>query len=168
MDELDVGLCLSVGGARAEQALADFARQLEVWGLAMPPIEPLVLDFGLGDFEHVGLIEYWIANEAEAGYCGKFLYVHDGQTCPAHSHKEKMETFFIVKGSVRMQYDGITRVLAAGGVLPVLPGKAHAFMGIGPALLLEVSKPCRVSDNYFEDRRIPIGGNCAGEAGCGE
>jgi quercetin dioxygenase-like cupin family protein len=49
--------------------------------------------------------------------------------------------------------------MAPGDVLPVPPGKPHAFTGVGPALLLEVSKPCRVDDNYFDDRRIPIGGN---------
>jgi mannose-6-phosphate isomerase-like protein (cupin superfamily) len=159
MDELDRGLSISVRGPRAEQALERFHERLAAWGLAMPPVAPLVLDFGLGDFERVGLIEYWIANEAAAGYCGKFLYVHDDQTCPRHYHREKMETFYIVKGEVRMEFDGTERVMAPGDVLPVPPGKPHAFTGVGPALLLEVSKPCRVDDNYFDDRRIPIGGN---------
>jgi mannose-6-phosphate isomerase-like protein (cupin superfamily) len=165
MDELDTGLAISLTGPLAEAALERFHRQIEVWGVAMPPVTPLVLDFGLDVFERVGLIEYWIANEAEAGYCGKFLYVQDGQTCPAHSHKEKMETFYIVKGRVSMSLDGDVRVMEPGSVLPVPPGIVHSFTGLGAALLLEVSKPCRIEDNYFEDRRIPIGGNYDSNSG---
>ncbi len=60
----------------------------------MPPHEPLVSDFGLGDFYETGLIEYWVANEIQAGYCGKLLFVFGGQTCPMHWHKRKHETFF--------------------------------------------------------------------------
>jgi mannose-6-phosphate isomerase-like protein (cupin superfamily) len=162
MDELDKGLSISLHGPEAEAAVARFREQLAAWDLAMPPVEPLVLDFGLGEFERTGLIEYWVANELDAGYCGKFLYVHDGQTCPEHSHREKMETFYIVKGRVRIDYNGEPREMRPGDVLPVPPGDRHAFTGIGPALLLEISKPCVIDDNYFENRQIPIGGNYGG------
>jgi hypothetical protein len=30
---------------------------------------------------------------------------------------------------------------------------------VGPALLLELSMPCEVDDNFFDDPRIPYGGN---------
>ena len=159
MRELDKGLDISLKGEKAEEAIAAFHRQVESWGLEMPPAEPLVLDFGLADFERTGHVECWIANEVEAGYCGKFIYVAHGQTCPMHHHREKHETFFIVKGRVRMVCDGVEREMAQGDVLPVDPGKVHGFTGIGPALLLEVSKPCLIDDNYFENAAIPIGGN---------
>lgn len=162
MDELDAGLEISAGGAEADAALAAFHEQLEAWGLAMPPVEPLVLDFGLGDFADTGLIEYWIANEAKAGYCGKYLYVHDGQTCPAHSHRTKMETFCVVKGRVRIDRPGSVVELGPGEVLPVPPGTVHSFTGLGNCLLLELSMPCEIGDNYFENRGIPIGGNARG------
>ena len=162
MDELNKGLDVSLKGARAERALAAFGRQIASWGLAMPRVEPLVFDFGLGDFDRVGLIEYWIANEAGAGYCGKYLFVFDGQTCPAHRHRHKHETFFVVKGRIRMTYDGESREMGEGDVLPVAPWKYHRFTGIGPALLLELSTPCVIDDNYFEDPAVPIGGNYKG------
>jgi len=159
MDELNKGLDISLKGTEAENALARFHEQLQQWGLVMPPTEPLVLDFGLGIFSEVGLIEYWIANEIEAGYCGKYLFVFDGQTCPRHQHREKHETFFIVKGRVKMNYRGEQMEMIPGDVLPVPPGELHSFTGAGPALLLEISKPCLIDDNYFEDARIPVGGN---------
>lgn len=162
MDELNKALDIALSGPQAEQALADFRRQAAAWGVALPPVSPLVLDFGLGKFAEIGLIEYWIANEAQAGYCGKYLFVFDGQTCPTHRHRRKHETFFLVKGRVRMTLDGVTREMAEGEVLPVSPGQSHCFTGAGPALLLELSMPCEVDDNYFDDTTIPIGGNWRG------
>jgi len=163
MDELDKALDIALTGSETNRALDEFRAQIDHWGLTMPNVDPLVLDFGLGKFRDIGLIEYWIANEADAGYCGKFLFVFDGQTCPLHSHKIKMETFYLVKGSARMRYDNRENVMNPGDVLPVAPGKLHSFTGIGPALFLELSKPCRVADNYFENRQIPIGGNYDGQ-----
>ena len=159
MEELDKGLAISLCGAEAENAVTATLAQMERWGLSPPPVEPLVLDFGLKDFARIGLVEYWIANETRPGYCGKYLFVVDGQTCPMHRHRRKHETFFITKGRVRMTLDGVQREMAEGDVLPVEPGKPHSFTGIGPALLLELSMPCEIDDNYFEDRNIPIGGN---------
>jgi len=159
MDELDDGLKISVTGALREQALAECTRQLAAWNVKMPSVEPLVLDFGLGDFYKTGLIEYWIANEIEAGYCGKWLFLFDGQTCPMHHHRTKLETFYIQRGAVRMQYDGREWDMTPGDVLRVETSHPHQFRGIGPALILEVSKPCVIADNYFADRAIPIGGN---------
>ena len=157
MDELDKSLTECITGELHDEAMAAFNAQLDAWGLVMPPFEALVCDCGLGEFYQTGLIECWIANEREAGYCGKFLYVFDGQTCPLHHHRVKIETFFIVKGTVRMTLDGADRDLQPGDVLRVPVGGDHAFTGVGPALILEVSMPCQVTDNVFADDRITKG-----------
>lgn len=159
MNELDRALTIALKEPEAGLALAGFHRQIAAWQIALPPVQPLVLDFGLGDFQRVGLIEYWIANEAAAGYCGKYLFVFDGQTCPRHQHRVKHETFFVVKGRMAVEYDGRRIELGEGGLLPVSPSKPHSFTGMGPALLLELSMPCRIDDNYFDNPDIPIGGN---------
>lgn len=161
MDELKKGLEISLRGAAARRALTAFQKQVKAWGVALPPVNPLVLDFGLGAFKETGLIEYWIANENKAGYCGKYLFVMDGQSCPEHQHRTKHETFFVVKGQVRMRCGARTLIMNEGDVLPVAPGRKHSFTGIGPALLLELSMPCEIADNYFSNRQIPIGGNAA-------
>jgi N-acetylneuraminate synthase len=159
MDERKNAAGIAVTGTARREALKAFRAQLKEWGLVMPKHEPLVSDFGLDDFYHTGLIEFWVANEIEAGYCCKFLFVFDGQTCPMHWHRKKHETFFIVRGKVKMRCDGSVHDMRAGDCLPVLPGSRHAFTGKGAALLLEVSKPCLVKDNIFENPDIPIGGN---------
>jgi D-lyxose ketol-isomerase len=136
-----------------------FQEQMKQWAITMPAVEPLFLHFGLNDFTKTGLIEYWIANEIEAGYCGKFLFVFDGQSCPLHWHKKKVETFCIVKGKVNMLFQGKDTRMSPGDTLLVNVNQKHSFTGIGPALLLEISKPCIVEDNYFENTAIPLGGN---------
>ncbi len=145
---------MQVRGELRERALAGFAKQMRGWDVAMPAVEPLVLDFGLGQFEKTGLIEYWIANEEQAGYCGKYLFVFDGQTCPLHSHAKKHETFYVVKGSVTLTVNGKPHTMTPGAVLAMPPGDVHSFRGNGNALLLEISTPCLVADNRFEDPRI--------------
>ena len=124
----------------------------------MPDVEPLPLHFGLRKFRDAGETEFWVANETDAGYCGKFLFVFDGQTCPYHRHKVKHETFFVVKGEVGMVVDGQAKVLRQGDVLAMEPGTGHSFTGRGPALLLEASMPSIPGDSFFEDKNIGVDG----------
>ncbi|MBM3478849.1 MAG: D-lyxose/D-mannose family sugar isomerase [Alphaproteobacteria bacterium] len=159
MDQLKKGLEISIHGDAADRAVREFRAQAAQWQVALPDVPPLVLDFGLGDFARTGLIEYWIANENAAGYCGKYLFVFDGQSCPRHHHKTKHETFFVVKGALAVECGGRQLELREGGRLPIPAGVPHSFRGAGPALLLELSMPCVIDDNFFEDPRIPIGGN---------
>jgi mannose-6-phosphate isomerase-like protein (cupin superfamily) len=159
MDERKKAAGIAATGKVRAKALRDFKGQMKEWGLVMPSAEPLVSDFGLCDFLKTGLIECWVANEIEAGYCGKFLFVFDGQTCPLHLHKTKHETFFLVRGRLNVMFGGRKMTLRPGDCLPVPAGVQHSFTGKGPALLLEVSKPCIVSDNVFDDPEIPLGGN---------
>ena len=136
------------------KAIAECETVLVDWGFRMPDVRPLVLDFGLGRFGEIGLIEYWVANEVEHGYCAKFLFVFDGQTCPKHYHMRKHETFFVVKGQVEMECGPQVQVLGAGDTLVMPPGTPHRFTGRGPALLLETSQPSVRDDNIFADKRI--------------
>jgi len=141
------------GGTR-QQALDRFHEQLRAWDIAAPDVVPLVLDFGLNDFWSTGLIECWLANEMKAGYCGKYLFVSDAQSCPAHRHRVKHETFFLVKGSLRVVCDDVERTMVAGDLLPIAPPQVHSFTGQGSALLLELSMPCDVADNDFANPAI--------------
>ncbi|MBE9512117.1 MAG: cupin domain-containing protein [Bacteroidetes bacterium] len=154
MDELNKGLKISVVGKLREEALVKFKEKIKKWDIALPDVEPLLLDFGLNDFYKTGLIEYWIANEVDAGYCSKYLFVFANQSCPVHRHKEKHETFYILKGKVEMIYDGKSFEMNPGDVLPVERWKYHGFTGKRPALLLEISQPCFIDDSYFENTKI--------------
>lgn len=145
---------IELQGEARRLTLEKVQAQIQSWELAMPDVTPIPLHFGLNDFEHTGETEFWVANEKESGYCGKLLFVFDGQTCPFHYHKLKHETFFVVKGAIRLCTDTDERVLRAGDTLAMPPGTGHSFTGVGPALLLEVSMPSILQDNFFSDPRI--------------
>jgi mannose-6-phosphate isomerase-like protein (cupin superfamily) len=53
-----------------------------------------------------------------------------------------------------MKIGGKRKVMKEGSTLVMPQGTNHSFTGIGPALLLEVSKPCQPRDNIFEDESI--------------
>jgi mannose-6-phosphate isomerase-like protein (cupin superfamily) len=158
MEELKKAIAIALTGPTKDEAIKKFTEKILLWQISIPNTELLVLDFGLGEFYKTGLIECWITNEIKAGYCGKFLFVFEGQTCPLHQHRTKHETFYILKGQVNMTFDSRTFPMKPGDVLPVPSGKLHSFTGLNDsALLIEISKPCIVDDNGFADRRIPIG-----------
>jgi len=149
---------IQVEGKERENILTKFKEVLAKWALKMPEVEPLVLDFGLGHFYKEGIIEYWIANEEKEGYCGKFLFVFDGQTCPYHRHIFKHETFFVVKGRIIMDANGKEFIMKAGDIQVMPQNAGHSFTGKGDALLLEVSKPCIPKDSIFKNKLIGEGG----------
>lgn len=151
MDGLEA---VELQGQEREQVLAAIEKQIAEWGLTMPDVVPLPLHFGLNRFMETGETEFWIANEEESGYCGKFLFVFDGQTCPYHSHNVKHETFFVVKGSIKMIADSSEKVMKEGDLFVMNPGVKHSFTGIGPALVLEISMPSTLGDNFFADSNI--------------
>ena len=144
-----------------KKALEYFQKAMKRWDLSAPKVEPLVLDFGLGNFFRWGLIEFWIANEEKEGYCGKFLFVFPWQTCPYHHHNFKHETFYVVKGSIIMRLGKRRIVMWEGDVFSMKQGTGHSFTGRGHpgALLLEVSKPCKPGDSIFNNKRIGKNGS---------
>jgi mannose-6-phosphate isomerase-like protein (cupin superfamily) len=159
VDKVDWTLNFELTGEAREKALTEAARIIEGWGLTMPPCAPLPLHFGLHDFERIGEIEYWIVNDTENRYCGKFLFMFENQRCPLHRHQMKDETFYIVRGTVEMEVDGERMLLKPGDVFKMAPGMNHTFAARGgPALVLEVSLPSVPGDNFFADTRIGNGG----------
>jgi len=147
-------LDVELWGEARDGDLARVKAQMSAWGLTMPDMKVLMLYFGLDNFDKIGLTEFWIVNDEEAGYCGKLLFLFDGQTCPEHHHDMKHETFFVVKGKVMMRVDGKEREMVEGDLLAMHRGMTHAFTGVGSALLIEVSQPCVRDDNFFTDKQI--------------
>jgi len=145
---------LQIQEPKRSDALEECRGQMRQWNIVPPSADPLVMDFGLGEFDRTGLIEFWISNELEAGYCGKLMYVSNGQTCPRHSHRVKHETFFVMRGQMEVTLDDDRFTLSEGESLVIAPGRVHSFSGIGPALMLELSTPCDPCDNYFENPSI--------------
>ena len=118
---------------------------------------PLLLDFGMDDFLKTGHIEYLIVNDEKNNYCGKFIFMFKGQTCPAHSHRKKHETFMVVKGAIIMRMNGKTVIRMKQGQVLKMPQKnLHSFTAEKNSLVLEVSLPSVRKDNFFADKKIGI------------
>lgn len=124
------------------------------WGLNLRNMEGIPVHFGLNRFYNIGETEFVIVNEEDNNYCGKFLFVFKGQTCPVHHHKKKHETFFIVKGKVRMVVNKKERILEQGQILVMERGDTHSFTGLTDALLLEVSNASTRGDSFFDNNQI--------------
>ena len=143
-----------VWGENRQGILNRIQAQMDSWGLAFPAEKPIVFHFGLGEFENIGETEFWISNEVEAGYCAKFMFVFNSQSCPYHYHKHKHETFCIVKGAAHVRMEDRAETLEEGDRLVLAPETKHGFTGVGNCLILEVSMPSIPGDSYFEDKRI--------------
>ena len=50
-----------------------------------------------------------------------------------------------------MEVHNEEKMMNAGDVLVIPPGNLHSFTGIGNSLILELSTPCVVADNCFEN-----------------
>ena len=91
-------------------------------------------------------------NEAE--YASKWLTLLPGQTCPNHYHKLIKETFFIIKGDVRMIVGGDVTDMGPSDKVTLAPGAWHAFSSEEGAVIEEITTHQEKDDSYFEDPTI--------------
>jgi N-acetylneuraminate synthase len=145
---------ISLQGEEREETLRKIHAVVGSWGLRLPNVVPDPLHFGLHDFSRIGETEFNINNNVEQGYCGKFMFLFKGQTCPMHHHRVKHETFFIVRGRIEMDLGGRTFVMQTGDVTVVEQHARHRFTAEEDSLVLESSKPDLVDDSIFEDPKI--------------
>jgi D-lyxose ketol-isomerase len=154
MNEQEIIAQISLQGAEREKVLQRIHQTVAAWGLKLPEVPPDPLHFGYHDFKNIGETEFNINNNVEQGYCGKFMFLFAGQTCPMHHHRKKHETFFIVKGKVEMELAGKRYFLNPGDRLIVDQFAKHRFTALEDSLILESSKPDLVDDSIFEDQFI--------------
>ncbi len=134
-------------------AQAETRRQLEEAGLTVAGgLEIEIADFGLGRFAQEGLGLVVRVNEPE--YCSKWLTLLPGQECPTHFHKLKKETFFVLRGQVKLVADGQPVTLETGDHYTLRPGVRHSFGSAAGAVIEEVSTHDENSDSYFDDPNI--------------
>ena len=95
--------------------------------------------------------ELWLINNEK--YCAKFLDLKKGYQCSAHYHRLKDETFYCLKGKVRLELEDRVMVLREGDQVRVYPYNMHRFTSLTrTSKILEVSTTHRDSDSY---RLIP-------------
>jgi len=93
--------------------------------------------------------EHWIVNK---DYCGKLLILKKGYRCSLHHHKNKDETFYIVKGKVLMETDGEEQIMESGDSAHIKPNRNHRFTGLEHSEIIEFSTHHEEEDSYRDTK----------------
>ena len=143
-------------------------------GWALPP-KPRwdVTDFGLGDFDNIGLTLVNLTEQPE--YCEKIMYVKHRQVTPTHYHASKKEDIICRWGKLAVQLEGDSDtirlqingektdvpvgkplILSAGERITMEPGVRHSFWAESEyAIVGEVSTANdEQHDNFFDNPDI--------------
>ena len=162
---------------------------LEAQEIALRGLGWDVTDFGTGDYQRCGLLLFTIRNgdprDLELGrgklYAEKILVVGAGQVTPLHFHHLKTEDIINRGGGtlairlhwadendglssreVSVQCDGVTRTVAAGGIVRLQPGESitlptrlyHAFWAEDARVL--VGEVSTVNDDANDNRFLEV------------
>jgi len=98
-----------------------------------------------------GMEEIWVSNDK---YCSKFLHFNKDAQFSMHFHAQKEETWYVLSGKFLVTWiDTDTAVqgeqlLGIGDVWHNNPLEPHRVTCVEAGLILEVSTPDSVEDNY--------------------
>lgn len=109
--------------------------------------------------------EWWLHNDD--GYCCKYLFLDPGFTSSLHYHKDKEETFMVMKGQVQLEvlpfwhtnvdaFDVVNKyMLEELDFYTLRPNTPHRFTAIGgKAVVVEASTKHDDNDVYrLEDSK---------------
>jgi D-lyxose ketol-isomerase len=136
-----------------EKAKRDVQSMLRGAGIVLAKGEEIeITDFGKNDYARLGL--GLVIRVSEPEYGSKWLTLLPAQVCPNHHHKHIKETFFVIKGHVRMRTGDEVVDLRAGDKLTMPPGTWHTFTSDDGAIIEEVTTRQVEGDSYFEDPGI--------------
>ena len=96
--------------------------------------------------------EIWIANNNK--YCGKILNFNNGASFSMHFHIKKDETWYVTKGSLKMEYfdlscaDRSIVILREGDVVHLEPNIPHKLTALEDSSIFEVSTQHMEEDSY--------------------
>ena len=104
------------------------------------------------EIKHVSKVwgsEEWLVNNAL--YCGKFLNLKKGHRCSMHHHKNKHETFYLLKGKNLLELNVGKKIMNEGELQEIVPLDKHRFTGIVDSVILEFSTHHEDEDSYREE-----------------
>ena len=68
-----------------------------------------------------------------------------------HHHKVKDETFYILKGKVLLEANGISTIMLLGDSILIEPNKKHRFTGLEDSEIMEFSTHHKDEDSYRDE-----------------
>lgn len=107
--------------------------------------------YGIDRFYEFGAVIITCVNRE---YAKKLILLFPGQKHPAHTHKQKEETFHILSGGAVFELDGAKREANAGDIVTVERGVKHSFYSENGAIFEEISSTHYKDDSFYEDENI--------------
>ena len=108
--------------------------------------------YGIDKFFQSGLAMITLVN---LDYCKKYLILLKNQRNPAHYHKIKDETFFVLYGKVHVALDDDLPVIVSQGESIHIPtGCVHEFWSESGAIIEELSTKHTSGDSFYIDEKI--------------
>jgi mannose-6-phosphate isomerase-like protein (cupin superfamily) len=102
--------------------------------------------------------EIWVHNSSL--YCGKILEINKDCFCSLHFHLKKTETWYVLSGSLIMDYFDLKNAerkkmeLSEGFVVDIVPGVVHKLYAVEDSKIMEVSTQHFEEDSYRIERSI--------------
>lgn len=93
----------------------------------------------------------WATNDK---YCGKLMYFNQGAKFSMHFHVNKDETWYVLSGKFEVKYiqtkdaSVLSEILETGSIWQNEPLEPHQLICIEEGVIIEVSTPDSVEDNY--------------------
>lgn len=88
-------------------------------------------------------------------YCGKILFVREGEQLSLQFHNRKDETIYVHQGRIEIEIgeDAEPKVVEAGAAFRIRPGMVHRWRALEDSIVLEASTPelddvVRLEDRY--------------------
>lgn len=106
---------------------------------------------GLDRFESVGAVFVNIINR---DYCKSYVIMKPGQDYPVHYHKIKNETFYVLRGTLRICVNDKEFILSPGEMLNVERGCDHSFGTSKGCIFEEISTMYIPNDSIYLNDEI--------------
>ena len=126
---------------------------IEKSGIVIPNGQTMEIShhYGIEKFYENGLVMFTIVNEE---YCKKILAMLPNQNHPKQFHKNKRETFHILKGEVDLILDKENYKLNVGDLITIEPNQVHEFSTQTGCIIEEISSNHQKDDSFYIDKKI--------------
>jgi len=88
-------------------------------------------------------------------YCGKILFVREGEQLSLQFHNHKDETIYVHQGTIELELGegAAPEIVEAGAAFRIRPGMVHRWRALEDSIVLEASTPelddvVRLEDRY--------------------
>ena len=98
--------------------------------------------------------ELWLANNRDEDYCGKILHINAGHGSSMHYHMNKHETFYVLKGELKLELldttDGERTLmkLSEGDTYVIERGQPHRLNASVDTDIIEISTFHKDEDSH--------------------